>query len=390
MAISDNTAAAPIGLDSVAPGREARAIAAPIAGQHIGALDGLRGIAILLVLFYHYGSSARDFGFDHPLLKASAIGWCGVDLFFVLSGFLITGILFDSRDNAHYYRNFYARRALRVFPVYYSALIVVVILSLAWPGAGHWGTHSNWWLAFYLTNFLIAVAGPAAAGITSHFWSLAVEEHFYLFWPMLVAWLSRHRIIIAALGLIALGFVVRLTFLTADAGSDASYMLTPARIDALAIGALCALALRGPFGLEKMVRPAWIAVLTGGAAILLIILTRRTLSYDDPYIQSVGLTLLPVAFAGILVLSLAWQPLSTIFNTGVLRWFGRYSYGLYVWHPIINVLLFYTAISRPFLERGTPGLLVLLGLGLALSLSAAVVSYHGMEKHFLALKRHFG
>src|SRR5271169_4997773 len=121
-------------------------------GVRVRELDGVRGVAILLVMVHHFAISAKALGFGSRLLTLGELGWCGVDLFFVLSGFLITGILYDSKESSGYFRNFYARRILRIFPLYYAALGVVLLLSLIWPTAGVWGNASLFWIATFLTN----------------------------------------------------------------------------------------------------------------------------------------------------------------------------------------------------------------------------------------------
>src|ERR1700712_595490 len=126
---------------------------------HIGALDGLRGIAILLVLVYHFAGAAGVMGLKSKILGIASLGWCGVDLFFVLSGFLITGILFDSRKTPWYFRNFYARRTLRIFPLYYGAFLLVLALGRFWPDAGIWGTANPLWLGCYFINVVLRLGG---------------------------------------------------------------------------------------------------------------------------------------------------------------------------------------------------------------------------------------
>lgn len=319
-------------------------------------------------------------------------GWSGVDVFFVLSGFLITGILYDSRHSEQYFRNFYARRALRIFPLYYGALLSVALLNVLWWRSewGEWGTHSPLWLVFFLTNFLAAAAGWSAVGLgLAHFWSLAVEEHFYLAWPFLVRWAKRRQLMIiaAALALFALG--LRSVLVLSGIAAESIFVLTPARVDALAIGALCGLAIRGPDG-AKLLRPAAISMMIGGVGLLLIVVTRRTLSNYDPVMETVGLTLLAAMCGGAIITGMLWQPLKTVFNNGLLRWFGRYSFGLYVWHQIIIFIFFQPAIRSTMLGiKGTTTAVIYLLSTIALVLLIALASYHWWEKPFLSLKKHF-
>ena len=167
--------------------------------SRVPALDGLRGIAVLLVLIHHFsGIPAAGLGvptgFYREWLRFATIGWAGVDLFFVLSGFLITSILYDAKGPAlAFFKNFYARRALRIFPVYY-VLVVFMLFLLPWiiPGeeaASAKLRDNQLWLWFYLRNIQSLADFQSLIGtghLVGHLWSLAVEEQFYLVWPMVV------------------------------------------------------------------------------------------------------------------------------------------------------------------------------------------------------------
>ena len=362
----------------------------PTAGAHIAALDGLRGLAILLVLLFHYGRSAHDFGFDNFFIsEVSEFGWVGVDLFFVLSGFLITGVLYDSRSSGSYFRNFYARRALRIFPLYYLSLIVVLVLAALWPSAEVWPRFDAFWFVFYLTNFAQVAQGPTGAGILGHFWSLAVEEHLYLVWPALVLMFTRRQMILVAVGLLLLCLCARVTLrLSRQMSPYAIYLLTPLRLDGLAVGAICCLAVRGPRGLEPLIGHAWTAML-GGAGIVVVCVFLGGSSGGSGPMQTVGYTCLAVAFGGALLVTLSFKPAGRAFSNPLMRWFGRYSYGLYIWHPIINVILFHTALrSLLGVEEPFESLHYLL-FALATALGVAVASYHILELPFLQLKKRF-
>jgi len=154
-------------------------------GSHIPALDGLRGLAVVLVLLVHFVGNTQPWtAFDRLLVKASNYGLYGVDLFFVLSGYLITGILHDSKGSSHALRNFYMRRVLRIFPLYCGVLLLLFhALRLApsiYPPALEESARHQGWLWSYTANVFIALRGAWALPYVSHFWSLAIEEHFYL------------------------------------------------------------------------------------------------------------------------------------------------------------------------------------------------------------------
>ena len=200
-------------------------------GNRLPALDGLRGIAVLLVLAFHCRY------FFPPWMEKSArptldvLGWSGVDLFFVLSGYLITGILLDTKDSSSYFRTFYARRSLRIFPLYFSFVAAVLLLA-------QWRVHGFWYLT-YLSNW--QPGHGVNDGYLSHLWSLAIEEQFYLIWPAVVWFVPPGR-----LKWICIALAVTAAGLRPFAGSQdqAAYRLTPCRMDSLALGAFVAIGMR--------------------------------------------------------------------------------------------------------------------------------------------------
>ena len=185
---------------------------------HLVALDGVRGLAILMVLLVHFVANMQPTTqVERTIVLVTGYGNYGVDLFFVLSGFLITGILYDGRNKPHYFRNFYMRRLLRIFPLYYGVLAFVFFLApliplLRGPTLDYLVENQAWaWL--YAVNIHVAKHGEWSLSYINHFWSLAIEEHFYLFWPLVVFMLAgRPRLLIAAsLGLSLGAMVARLT-----------------------------------------------------------------------------------------------------------------------------------------------------------------------------------
>ncbi len=366
-----------------------------VAPAHVPALDGVRGVAILLVILYHFASSMQVLGINSPLLVPFAFGWCGVDVFFALSGFLITGILLDTKASANYFRAFYARRVLRIFPLYYGALALMIVLRASFPDAGIWGSYADLgapgsylWPALFLQNLAISFRGTDASGVLAHYWSLAVEEHFYLLWPLLVWLLSRRWT--AILAMLAFAGSVAARALALHRGMDTDYVfgLTPLRMDGLAIGALAAILIRS-HDARRLSRLAALA-LTGTVAFLCILFWMRgTADQSDPAIWIAGYPLVSAATAAALVWCCAGGRFARLLSARPLRWFGKYSYGLYVWHPIVGMLLLHSRLSLVPPGAG-PGLVIVIILFVfVLDLLVAWVSYQLWEKRFLKLKRHF-
>jgi peptidoglycan/LPS O-acetylase OafA/YrhL len=218
---------------------------APITGR-IPALDGLRGTAILLVLVFHWLYSIPFHSkFLLRLLSVGRLSWSGVDLFFVLSGFLIGGILLDAKGSSHYFRTFYSRRAYRILPLY-GALIVLSLFATRLFGESKIPLIAY---LFFVQNFWFAHLGgfgyvSVATGVT---WSLAIEEQFYLIAPAAVRWLSRSRLCLLLVCVVVTAPVLRLVmYYTLENGEFAAYVLTPCRADALCLGVLLSLLVRTP------------------------------------------------------------------------------------------------------------------------------------------------
>src|SRR5947209_1831936 len=302
--------------------------------------------------------------------------WVGVDLFFVLSGFLITGILYDSLDRPDYFRRFFRRRAVRIFPLYYGVLFALLLLSV--PLGLHW--HGNAWLLLTYTQN-VGIREPFVFDVSNwislnHFWSLAIEEQYYLVWPLIV-WLVRDKIklawIAAALSLAAL--VLRFWM---SAHVNASYLLTstPARADALLIGSAAALLSRSYWRwlLRKYALPA--LLFSVSAVTALAIYCGRFEWWDVP-VETLGFTFVAIACAALIAIAAQDETrLSRIFQNGVLRFFGKYSYGLYVWHAFIYAGLRVRLADH--LGAFTSDVLCI-----ALSIAAALASFHGYESWWL-------
>jgi len=339
------------------------------------ALDGLRGVAVLLVMVHHfvlYGlPESQSFAY-----RAAMGGWIGVDLFFVLSGFLITGILLDSKGRGGYFRVFYARRTLRIFPLYYLSL-AVFFFAVA-PLMGHEKLGQRWfWL--YASNLKIAFDGwHTVPGYLGHFWSLAIEEQFYLVWPLVVFALPR-RALLSACGFLAAACLAFRIYLHSQNAEAAAYVLATARAVSLAVGAALATLMRSHGGRVALERWSGAVQVASLAALVAVFAVRGVSNYDE-VVGTVGYSLLALTFAGFVYRGAMSSP--RVLNLSALRQAGTYSYALYVCHQPIALLLRTMGLAdRSFaLYFATCSVL---------SVLLALVSWHTFEKHFLALKDRF-
>jgi peptidoglycan/LPS O-acetylase OafA/YrhL len=369
----------------------------PLSRQHVPALDGVRGLAIVLVLAFHGANSVLPdlggwVGFARHVVS---FGATGVDLFFVLSGYLITGILLDSRDEGGYFRNFYGRRALRIFPAYY--LYLALIFGLLEPlarssGYDPWAGVNVWYYLFYLQNWM------PNRGVFDRFlnpmWSLAIEEQFYLVWPALVYLLPRRAVapvcVAGALGALAL----RCTFDACGWHPEDAHRLTPARLDTLMFGALLALAVRD----EGWLRRCKVWLPRTGCLALAGVITADVVIHRWPRCWFLENTFM-WTFAAVVYAALVFAAATGgggrfggAFRWGWLRSFGRYSYGIYIYHSLVMGML--ASVWPGFWFHSPFGLSMLGGVAFPLALAAgsyalALLSWHLLEKRFLRLKGWF-
>lgn len=312
-------------------------------------LDGLRGIAIGMVVLYHAFFLNLDprFGLAMGrLLFPISIGWSGVDLFFVLSGFLIGGILLDAKDSSNYFRTFYARRFLRIVPVYYATLLCLFALS-TWAKL-HAGASPAWivegnapWSLFilFLHNFWMASSNAMGSGHLAVFWSLAVEEQFYLTLPWLVRYFDRRRIMMLAIEVILLAPALRVALYSFWPNHPLSwFVLMPCRADTLFFGVLGAAAVRDPDC------RAWISSRKNLFRGLIVLLALGVPFVTQTNMRANGLPMVSIMFSWLaafylLVLLYAYSfpesLASRCLRWGWLRWLGMIAYGMYLFHEIV-------------------------------------------------------
>jgi peptidoglycan/LPS O-acetylase OafA/YrhL len=338
--------------------------------RKIPQLDAARGIAILLVLIHNTSS----FPF-RPLAAISAHGWMGVDLFFVLSGFLITGILLDTKESEAYFRNFYARRCLRIWPLYYSLLIFMfVIVPHLRPSEAPaiFERSSPWWAyPFFLQNFFVAIPAQAAGalGVT---WSLAIEEQFYLIWPLFVRYFSSAHIKRIAMGVILLSPLLRF-YLTLHHVDIYSNLFC--RLDGLMAGAILAVLVRSEtFVPLEHVKLAWVSFFLG---------TSLAIWTDNRQELWIAFSMASLAAGSLVYLSLfsQWKWVQFFFKNRILAYTGVISYGLYLLHKIpLDVMKEIYGNRYPFFS---------ISVTVVFSYLLAAVSWMVLEKPFLKLKRFF-
>jgi len=368
----------------------------PAASQtHFPALDGLRAVAFLMVFACHY--------LQIPW------GWAGVDIFFVLSGFLITGILFDARDQPCRIRNFYIRRTLRIFPLYYGVLLLLMLLYPVF----HWEWNWHWllWPA-YLGNFLrghrpftarsplqmladfqlLSRTFPTIQPYLGHFWSLCIEEQFYLLWTFAVFFVrDRRKLLAVCLTCVVVCPLARVvgshTLPKFMLDQEVLYRWTPFRIDALLLGGLLALVRRGPSPWRLLVLARiGFAVLTGSLLLWLALnpaARHGALGYVyPPWEMTWSLSFIDLFAACVIVMALESSSITfRLLNLSPLRWLGRISYGAYVFHDLLDVEIL-NLVKRHTGHYRLPST----ALALAITLLLAWASFRWYETPFIRLK----
>lgn len=344
------------------------------AKTYIPALDGLRGIAILLVVLFH------TFHF--------MLGWCGVDLFFILSGFLITSSLIETKEDKNYLKKFWLKRILRIFPLYYLILIIILIPKFFFNIDTV--SYNSWSYWFYLQNWVYVYNGvfPDGKDTLNHFWSLAIEEQFYLLFPFVIKYTPKKNLVAVLFTFIVIAVGARYYFFAHK--NIGYYVATVSRLDALSIGALMAFSVREyKHLLEKYIHVAFYSTL---CYVIFAIAIYQDLHFSNPLIATFGLTAFAILFACILIYSISNFKnnfLTTILNNRYLKFIGKISYGLYVYHWVLYVFL--RPLFLDFLFNSTQLIIVskviASSLIFLLALTTSYLSYRYFEKRIMSLRK---
>jgi len=359
------------------------------ARTHYPGLDVLRGLAISIVVFYHNFGSVSFFRF----------GWLGVDLFFALSGFPITDLLLNSRDNKYYFRNFYIRRILRIFPIYYLVLIIFfsfspILFSQKDPTSTFsYYNNNKVWFWSYFQNWLMVHKGPPPVPFLAHFWSLAIEEQFYLFWPLFVFFIKKletlKKVIILLIGI---AIVTRLcVWFQYPKEVEAFYCNTFTRMDSLLMGCLLAVHLiQGKAISQKVIK---LVVLSFMTFILISLLFFGNIRQDNLLFPTIGYSLTAAFFCSLLYLLIKHEAylLPWLKHLKPLSFMGKISYGMYVYHLPIYLILGYllSGILSSYFNSSFNHALFLSALSILLTIIASTASFYLLEKPILNLKKHF-
>ena len=374
-------------------------------GHTLPGLDGVRGIAILLVMVFHLAQMKPASRMDRFFYQMTHYGWSGVDLFFVLSGFLITGILIDAKGTENYFRNFYARRALRILPLYCAFFAGLLFL---YPLVGGQQVanealvlrQNQWWVWTHMVNWLVALTGdlwtatPLGVG---GFWSVSIEEQFYLVWAVVVLALSQRKLLRLCIGLIIAAALIRFAMVAMGASWTAIFTVTFARMDGIAMGATIAIIARSSIGLDSVKRFAPIvAALALTGLFVGEIIYRTPYRLEDRLALAVQCTLFVWLWGALVVGTLVAAQgsfLQLLTHATILRTLGKFSFALYLFHGHMNRLFAKLGFDP---ESGVviggsvlPWQMLYLAVSISFSLICAYLSWHLFEKHFLKLKAFF-
>ncbi|HXU04301.1 MAG TPA: acyltransferase [Polyangia bacterium] len=355
-------------------------------GRRDVALDGVRGIACLLVLLHHCGRGPGVSAAAKIFNRISAAGWVGVDLFFVLSGFLITGLLLEGRGRPGGLRRFWSRRALRILPLAYL-FMALVFLSPIWRGeAWHPALASEQaWFWSYTNNWLALARPSLDHGVLGHFWSLAIEEQFYLVWPIVTMLLAPRQLGRLCLLILCASLAGHLVAAAHGAGTDVVCSLTPARLDGLMAGAWLATRAHTRDPPTPARRSHWALLLASGMLAVVLIAVTGGLRAGNRLVLSIGFSALALIFA-LFIAGLMSAPdgaaVRRLCGARPLASLGRISYGFYVLHvPAVAFL------RKNWAPTGTFGdCLGFLAAALLGSALLATVSWFAFERPLLRLR----
>jgi len=349
-------------------------------GQYVKELDGWRFIAVMAVILMHY------------IPRIFMVGWVVMDLFFVLSGFLITGILLDTKSEKGYYKNFIVRRVIRLFPLYYLCLFIIFyFIPDSFFDVSYYRNHQIWyWL--YSSNWLIALQGWTPTKMLDHFWSLAIEEQFYVLWPLFVWLLSSKQLMRWCIFLFFSSIILRNIGLNFGFVMPYPYVATIARMEPIALGAIVAVLLRN--NKEILERIAPLASLISFICIIITFLIAGTVHMENVVIYSVGYTFLDIFFAGMLAITLSKNlPLwaRKFLTHPIIRKIAGMTYCLYVFHvPIHSIMKYkYLPLLQQYTGNELTGFILMLVIGIGITFPLCYAIHRWIEAPLWKLKRFF-
>lgn len=360
--------------------------------RYVPSLEGIRGYGFLLVFCAHYFVPNQ---LAHPnstrltfLTSLRSLAIFAVPVFFVLSGYLIGGILYDTRHRTGYFKVFYSRRILRVFPVYYVTLLTIVAF-LYFQGII---PDLYFWSHFlYIQNLLPAPLNHQALPVAMvHFWSLAVEEQFYLLWPLIVwCFPEKKKLLAVALTLIGGCFVFRLAAPLLFASSVQISYFTPVRVDAILLGVVLAL-IRADASFERITRFAKWIVLSGGAIVILLANWKGDVWARSFHGLQIGLPIVNITAAALIVAVVEeGSVLNRLCSQRWACWLGSLSYSLYVFHLVYAHFFFNVLTGRLCVYMRQSFAVLTSGLlAFAVTLALSLLSYALIEGPIMKLKKH--
>jgi peptidoglycan/LPS O-acetylase OafA/YrhL len=333
--------------------------------QSIPELNGIRGIAVLLVILYH----CREKMAGTPVYLAAQWGWTGVELFFVLSGFLITGIILESKTNPQFFRAFYWRRLLRIWPMYVLLLVAAFALNSSWrPRAS--GVRWFYYLLLLQNLTLVPLPGPLVPT-----WSLAIEEQYYLLWAPLGRWIRSSRaMLLLLLAFVAISPLARMSHLARLSTTNTLFHL-----DGIAFGSLTAFLLYTRAYKQSTWRRIAAGVTAAGLATTIYFAWG-----GSPFLD----TAFALLFTGLLLAGVAWTGETSAYarflRLSPLTFYGKISYGLYMTHMLVFILI--GTVDERLASFGTAGGFAVVLIRIACATAVATALWYGFESPILKLK----
>lgn len=344
--------------------------------KYIKNLDGLRAYSVIGVLLFHANLSSHFY-----------YGWLGVQVFFILSGYLITTILLETKESKNYFKIFYTRRVLRIFPIYYFVLIFTVIYALF----SKLPVKDLWYYLLYIQNYHLGWVNwsPQFPQLLNHTWSLAIEEQFYLFWPLMIWFLPKLKSFILCLIMIFAAFFVKYFLSLKYPGNPINWSNTLASFDMLASGALLAIILK-KFDIKKVLLSCvFFSIITLVIYFLFFNLyPSHHLFWESnaklTEIDGQAFIILVIPFISYLITYLIKNKnkfTKIFFSNIVIVYIGKISYGIYLYHFIV-----FSLVDNSFSNYS---IVLVAILKFLLTLIIAVLSWHLIEKKVLNLKKYF-